>query len=92
MLGTDYVYIVQDNDVISAPRGRVNLDLAQRVIDTASRIVAFLPEDLSGVVAEPASGDGKIHVYRISGKSFVVAYVPDRSKADAVMRFEELVV
>jgi len=44
------------------------------------------------VVAEPATGDGKIHIYRISGRSFVVAYVPKKSEENAIMRFEELVV
>ena len=91
-MGTDYVYIIQDSDIVSAPHGRVNLDVAQRVLDAAARLAASLPEDLNAVVAEPAAGDGKIHIYRISGRSFVVAYVPKKSEKNAVMRFEELVV
>ncbi len=68
------------------------MDVAQRVLDTAARLAASLPEDLNVVVAEPATGEGKIHLYRISGRSFVVAYVPKKTSDTAVMRFEELVV
>ena len=92
-LGTDYVYLLQGGDVVSAARGRVNLDLAQVVLDTASHLVSNLPETLNGVIAEPADVPGKIHVYRIGGSSFVVAYVPEQRRTEgAVMRFEELVV
>ncbi|NPA76966.1 MAG: hypothetical protein GXN93_04410 [Candidatus Diapherotrites archaeon] len=92
-LGTDYVYLVQGSDVVSAARGHVNLDLAQTILDTATHIVSALPETLNGVIAEPVDVPGTIHVYRIGDGSFVVAYVPELPSTDGVvMRFEELVV
>ncbi len=92
-LGTDYVYVVQGNDVVALDDARVDVETARTLLDTVRQLVSALPQNLNGVVAEPADGQGKIHVYRIGDGSYAVAYVPERSpKESSVMRFEEIVV
>jgi hypothetical protein len=93
VLGTDYVYLLNGSDVISSPHSRVDVELAQSLLDTAMHLVSSLPENLNGVVAEPATVNGKLHVYRVGPQAYVVAFVPEAQTGEgAVMRFEELVV
>jgi len=75
-LGTDYVYVIYDGEVLAPVSGNVNIEKARAVLDYAMALTQGLPAGLNTVIAIPDDFEGNLLIKKLGDSAYLVAFVP----------------
>ncbi|MDN5367085.1 MAG: hypothetical protein PWQ11_496 [Candidatus Diapherotrites archaeon] len=87
-LGTNYVYVIYDNEILAPIRGDVNIRLANTVVTYARTLAERLPDFMNTVIAVPDGLEGRIVLRKLGSGAYLAAFLPE----EKIMRIEEFVV